>query len=122
NMATMFGFLLTDGPAVKDVKSVLRGIADRSFHRLTVDGDPGPNDTLLFWDSRTQSAQQPSATSEELLARSVLDVSQELCRTIAADGEGATRLITVQVQGAPTEEAAAHVARTIATSPLTKTA
>ena len=63
-----------------------------------------------------------SPMSEELLTRAVLDVSQELCRTIAADGEGATRLMTVQVQGAPTEEAATQVARTIATSPLTKTA
>jgi len=122
NMATMFGFLLTDGPQIKDVKSVLRGIADKSFHRLTVDGDTSPNDTVLLWNSRLASAPQPSPTSEELVVRSVLDVSQELCRMIAADGEGATRLVTVQVQGAPTEEAAAHVARTIATSPLTKTA
>lgn len=122
NMATMFGFLLSDGPAVKDVKQVLRSIADKSFHRLTVDGDTSPNDTVLFWNSRVQSAQQPNATSEELLFKSVLDVSQELCRTIAADGEGATRLVTVQVQGATSEEAASIVARTIATSPLTKTA
>jgi glutamate N-acetyltransferase/amino-acid N-acetyltransferase len=57
-----------------------------------------------------------------LLERSLLEVSQELCRAIATDGEGATRLVTVQVKGAPDEEVAAHVARTIATSPLTKTA
>jgi glutamate N-acetyltransferase/amino-acid N-acetyltransferase len=122
NMATMFGFLLSDGPTMQDAKRGLRTIADRSFHRLTVDGDTSPNDTVLLWNSRTNAPASPSPASEELFVQAVQDVSQELCRTIAADGEGATRLVTVQVLGAPSEEAAAHVARTIATSPLTKTA
>jgi glutamate N-acetyltransferase/amino-acid N-acetyltransferase len=120
NMATMLAYLLTDGPMAKDARSLLKATAAKSFHRLTVDGDTSPNDTLLLWSSRAAGASaQPS---EELLAKSVVDVAQELCRTIAADGEGATRLMTVQVQGAPTEDAAAQCARTIATSPLTKTA
>jgi glutamate N-acetyltransferase/amino-acid N-acetyltransferase len=119
NMATMLAYLLTDGPLPPDATAALRALADQSFHRLTVDGDTSPNDTLLVWSSRgsTSLATQAAACNAALV-----DVSQELCRLIAADGEGATRLVTVQVTGAPAESAAAHVARTIATSPLTKTA
>src|SRR5690349_19785161 len=107
NMATMFGFLLSDGLEIKDVKGALRGVADRSFHRLTVDGDTSPNDTVLLWSSRASATGTASPTTQELFVQAVQDVSQELCRTIAADGEGATRLVTVQVLGAPSEEAAA---------------
>jgi glutamate N-acetyltransferase/amino-acid N-acetyltransferase len=131
NMATMLGYLLTDGPilgglagtgaAKRDARALLLETANRSFHRLTVDGDTSPNDTVLLWSSYTARERGASAASESL-ERSVLEVSQELCRAIAADGEGATRLVTVKVEGAPSEEAATAVARTIATSPLTKTA
>ncbi|MBL8863170.1 MAG: bifunctional glutamate N-acetyltransferase/amino-acid acetyltransferase ArgJ [Planctomycetes bacterium] len=119
NMATMLAYLVTDGPLPRDATSALRRLADQSFHRLTVDGDTSPNDTVLLWSSRGPAA---TPTQEAACASALVDVSQELCRLIAADGEGATRLVTVQVTGAPTEAAAAHVARTIATSPLTKTA
>jgi len=129
NMATMLAYVLTDGPSDDHPKEMLRRIADRSFHRLTVDGDTSPNDTFLLWSSQyAQGAMHPkshagwSDAHDDVLERAVLEVSQELCRCIAADGEGATRLVTVQVQGAPNEQTAAHVARTIATSPLTKTA
>jgi glutamate N-acetyltransferase/amino-acid N-acetyltransferase len=187
NMATMFGFLLTDAPApigaddaTRDalLRAELRELSAKSFHRLSVDGDTSPNDTVILWcagsstndtsssssaihASRTPSVTAPissltrsassaasSATSSttksktaaktavltpvrasssatetpSLLHRALLEVSRELCRVIAADGEGATRLVTVQVRGAPSEDAAAIVGRTIATSPLTKTA
>jgi glutamate N-acetyltransferase/amino-acid N-acetyltransferase len=141
NMATMFGFLLTDAPppgatgtaVYKEgtphggAQEALRKLAGKSFNRVTVDGDTSPNDTVVLWCSGAalQNA-RPTPTwngvQTALLERSLLEVSQELCRAIATDGEGATRLVTVQVTGAPSEEAAAHVARTIATSPLTKTA
>lgn len=156
NMATMFGFLLTDAPAPSpsgasdEMSAFLRELSAKSFHRLTVDGDTSPNDTVILWcTGSSASVQHPAnrmptsgskgsalvlatapmdrpatatATGNELLTRSLLEVSRELCRMIAADGEGATRLVTVQVRGAPSEEAAAIVGRTIATSPLTKTA
>jgi glutamate N-acetyltransferase / amino-acid N-acetyltransferase len=84
---------------------------------------------VLLWSSSTAAAtQHPKSKAswtdshDDVLERAVLEVSQELCRTIAADGEGATRLVTVQVRGAPDDLAAAQAARTIATSPLTKTA
>jgi glutamate N-acetyltransferase/amino-acid N-acetyltransferase len=134
------------------MRDALRDLASRSFHRLTVDGDTSPNDTVILWctgavaktptsitisstsaahtttalaTTHQQAARASAASataSTGLLMRSLLDVSRELCRAIASDGEGATRLVTVQVRGAPSEEAAAIVGRTIATSPLTKTA
>lgn len=139
NMATMFGFLLSDAPAPRDAQSTLRELAAKSFNRVTVDGDTSPNDTVLLWCSgaaMTAGGWRPASTmagggapgagwnepQSELFRQAVLQVSQELCRAIATDGEGATRLVTVEVKGAPSEEAASIVARTIATSPLTKTA
>ena len=134
NMATMFGFLVSDAPAPRDAQGALRELAERSFNRVTVDGDTSPNDTVILWCSGaalTAGGWRPASTGSstgwngaqnELFRSAVLQVSQELCRAIAADGEGATRLLTVEVKGAPSEQAAAHVARTIATSPLTKTA
>ncbi len=116
NMATMLGFLLTDG-ATADAAStnaLLRRVADRSFHRVTVDGDTSPNDTLLL----LASAKQHGGNLEQ----TVTDLGQQLARTIAADGEGATRLITIEVRGARSEAEATHVGRVIATSPLVKTA
>jgi glutamate N-acetyltransferase/amino-acid N-acetyltransferase len=104
---------------------------------VTVDGDTSPNDTVVLWctgAALTAGGWRPASTGgsaggaawngtqSELFRTALLQVSQELCRAIATDGEGATRLVTVEVKGAPSEEAAAVVARTIATSPLTKTA
>ena len=91
--------------------ATVRTIADRSLHRMSVDGDSSPNDTFLLWGD-------PSALDEETCT----DICQQLARQIAADGEGATRLVTIVVRGAPDETAATAVGRAIATSPLTKTA
>jgi glutamate N-acetyltransferase/amino-acid N-acetyltransferase len=110
NMATMLGFLLTDGAGSA---ALLRRVADRSFHRVTVDGDTSPNDTLfLLAGARRDADVEPTAT----------ELARQLARTIAADGEGATRLCTIEVRGARSEAEAAHVGRVIATSPLVKTA
>lgn len=129
NMATMLAYLFTDGAEDDEPRAMLRRIADKSFHCLTVDGDTSPNDTVLLWSSASAAAKRHpksqagwSDSHDDVLERAILEVSQELCRTIAADGEGATRLVTVEVRGAPSDAEAAVVARTIATSPLTKTA
>jgi glutamate N-acetyltransferase/amino-acid N-acetyltransferase len=118
DMATMLGFLLTDGTSASGAATaeLLRRVADRSFHRVTVDGDTSPNDTLIVLASG-----RAAATPAEV-ERTLTTVSQQLARTIAADGEGATRLVTVEVRGARDEAEAAHVGRVIATSPLVKTA
>ena len=116
NMATMLGFLLTDG-AIADApatEALLRRAADRSFHRVTVDGDTSPNDTLVLLASGARDGRGLEAT--------VTGLSQDLARMLAADGEGATRLCTIEVRGARSEAEAAHVGRVIATSPLVKTA
>ncbi|TAJ09712.1 MAG: bifunctional glutamate N-acetyltransferase/amino-acid acetyltransferase ArgJ [Planctomycetota bacterium] len=117
NMATMLSFLLTDARCELDMRQTLQRTADLSYHRLTVDGDTSPNDTVVLWTSRRQEVEPSSALPEALR-----EISQDLARRIAVDGEGATRLVTVEVKGAPTEQDAVLVGRTIATSPLTKTA
>jgi len=113
DMATMLGFLLTDGSADAEV---LRTVADRSFHRVTVDGDTSPNDSLFVMASGAATGADADATS------ALQHVSTDLAQQIAADGEGASRLITIEVRGAPDEAAATRVGRVIATSPLVKTA
>ncbi|MFN9947771.1 MAG: bifunctional glutamate N-acetyltransferase/amino-acid acetyltransferase ArgJ [Planctomycetota bacterium] len=116
NMATMLGFLLTDG-AIADgpaTEALLRRAADRSFHRVTVDGDTSPHDTLILLASGAGDGRGLEAT--------VTGLSQDLARLLAADGEGATRLCTLEGRGARSEAEAAHVGRVIATSPLVKTA
>ncbi len=123
NMATMLGFLVTDArmPQATDAQRVLRAVADRSFHRVTVDGDTSPNDTLVLLASGNSVANGDGTdhgSGESLLT----DLAQQLARQIAADGEGATRLMTIEVRGARSEAEAAHVGRVIATSPLVKTA
>ncbi len=117
-MATMLGFLVTDGGtrSAADPATLLRRVADRSFHRVTVDGDTSPNDTLVLLASGRARA------DDHDLEVTLTALAQQLARTIAADGEGATRLITVEVRGARDEAEAAHVGRVIATSPLVKTA
>ncbi|XXF75582.1 bifunctional glutamate N-acetyltransferase/amino-acid acetyltransferase ArgJ [Myxococcaceae bacterium GXIMD 01537] len=117
DMATMLGFLLTDAAGLGAPAEVLRRVADRSFHRVTIDGDTSPNDTLLLWSSG-----KGAVAPVEPLEQALTDIAQGLSRMIARDGEGATRLVTVQVRGARTEAEAAHVGRVIGTSPLVKTA
>ena len=118
NMATMLGFLVTDGRAgdAGATAAMLRRLADRTFHRVTVDGDTSPNDTLILL-ANGKVRGEPQAVEATLT-----DLGQQLARRIAADGEGATRLVTVQVRGARSEAEATLVGRVIATSPLVKTA
>lgn len=116
DMATMFGFLLTDASIVEPPGCPLAQVVDASFHRLSVDGDTSPNDTVLLWGLGEATA-PPDELRQALTA-----VGRELAMRIARDGEGATRLVTVQVREARSESEATQVARTIATSPLVKTA
>ncbi|MCK5945417.1 MAG: bifunctional glutamate N-acetyltransferase/amino-acid acetyltransferase ArgJ [Planctomycetes bacterium] len=113
NMATMLGFLLTDGgTGPTPLRDALGAVADRTFHRVTIDGDTSPNDSLFLM----ASGRRGDATGQ------MIDVATDLARQIAADGEGATRLMTIEVRGGPDDAAASHVGRVIATSPLVKTA
>ena len=115
NMATMLAFTVADAVPHGGLQAMVKRIADRSYHRVTIDGDTSPNDTFVVWGGGTEV---PAAVFED----AVTSLSQQLARLIAADGEGLTRLLTVQVRGAATEDEANHVGRTIGTSPLVKTA
>jgi glutamate N-acetyltransferase/amino-acid N-acetyltransferase len=110
--------VLTDGSSdgAAATAGLLRRVADRSVHRTTVDGDTSPNDTLMLLASGAHRG------AGDELERTVTAMSQQLARTLAADGEGATRLVTIQVRGARSEHEATTVGRVIATSPLVKTA
>jgi glutamate N-acetyltransferase / amino-acid N-acetyltransferase len=116
NMATMLGFLTTDAQPGADLQTELRLLADQSFHRTTVDGDTSPNDSLFLLASGLSSESSTACQAP------MLQVARDLARQLAADGEGASRLITIEVRGARTEAEATQVGRVIATSPLVKTA
>jgi len=126
DLATMLAFLLTDGRSTKNLNLNLRSAADDSFHCMTVDGDTSPNDTVLLWSSERHWVRPVmnahGLEESDALDDALLNVAQDLSRKIAADGEGATRMVTVQVRGAMSDVDAAHVGRFIASSPLVKTA
>lgn len=126
NLATMLSFLITDAaiaPAL--LRKLLRAAADESFNRVTVDGETSTSDTVLLLangvagnpllcDAKSAGAKRFAAALGEL--------SQELARAIARDGEGATKLVTVRVSGAKTADDATRAAKRIANSMLVKTA
>lgn len=118
NMGTMLAFIYTDAQVPAPVlQETLQTAVSRSFNRVVVDGDTSTNDCVFC--TATARREAPDITE---FREALEEVCISLARQIAADGEGATRLIEVRVTGAPTEEDAAEVARTIVGSPLVKTA
>ncbi|KAG0565684.1 hypothetical protein KC19_7G007000 [Ceratodon purpureus] len=126
NMATMLGVVTCDADVTVDVwRSMVLTAVNRSFNQITVDGDSSTNDTLLALASG--AAGGPSISNidseEARQLQAALDaVLQGLAKSIASDGEGATCLVEVTVSGALDEAAAATVARSVASSSLTKAA
>ena len=126
NMATMLGFLATDAcvaPAV--MQRLARELADGSFNRVTIDGDTSTNDSFVVV-ATNKAAHAPVTTLDsadgQALKAAMLSVSQKLAHAIVRDGEGATKFITVRVEGGKTGEECRKVAYAIAHSPLVKTA
>jgi len=118
NMATTLGYVLTDAViAPARLKTMLRRAVERSYHRLSVDGDTSTNDTVALM-ANGASGRPPGRKFEEALAQ----VFQSLAQQIARDGEGARKLIHIEVTGARTDAEAVRIARAIANSPLVKTA
>ena len=119
NMATMLGYLTCDAGVPADVwQAMVQRAVDRSFNAITVDGDTSTNDTYLAF-----AAGEPlSPEHYEALETGLTAVSQHLAKAIARDGEGATCLIEVQVEGASDDAAARAIARTICGSSLVKCA
>jgi len=126
NMATMLGFMATDAcvsPAV--VQQLAHELAEGSFNRVTVDGDTSTNDSFVVIASN--KAVHPPITALESpegrqLKAAMLEVARKLAQAIVRDGEGATKFITIRVQGGKTAEECRLVAYAIGHSPLVKTA
>jgi glutamate N-acetyltransferase / amino-acid N-acetyltransferase len=121
-MATTLGFVMTDAaiPLAQLRRMVRRG-AEQSYNRVSVDGDTSTNDTLLLL-ANGASGVRPDPKEFAAVEEGVSAVMETLARMIARDGEGAKKLITIHVKGAPSDAAAVRIARAIANSPLVKTA
>ena len=119
NMATMLGYLSCDAGVPAELwQAMVRRAVDRSFNAITVDGDTSTNDTYLAF-----AAGEPLAPEHfDALEAGLTAVSQHLAKAIARDGEGATCLIEVQVEGAPDDAGARAIARTVCGSSLVKCA
>jgi len=125
NMATTLAFVVTDAAISPSLlQKTLRDIASRTFNSISVDGDTSTNDTLLVLANGAAGA--PAIANGGKAHRQFSAALEEVCgslaRQIVADGEGAQRVIEIQVRRARTESAARKIAETIATSPLVKTA
>lgn len=122
NMATMLAFLMTDAAFTPvELWEALAPAVERTYHRLTIDGDTSTNDTIVLLANGASGVEATGADRKlfgDLLAR----LLEDLVRKIARDGEGARKLIIIEVEGALNEAAAAQIARSIANSPLVKTA
>lgn len=125
NMATMLAFLATDASVSAAMLSrALRDVVSRTFNAITVDGDTSTNDTvtvLANGESGTRKIQRKAGDYNRFVG-ALESVCQALAIAIVADGEGAQRVVDVEVKGAPDHRAADRIARTIANSPLVKTA
>jgi glutamate N-acetyltransferase/amino-acid N-acetyltransferase len=126
NMATMLGYIATDACVVPALLQPLaKALAQASFNRITVDGDTSTNDSLVLV-ATNKAAHAPISSLEspegQALYQGLLKVALQLAQAIVRDGEGATKFITVQVDGGASTEECALVAYAIAHSPLVKTA
>jgi glutamate N-acetyltransferase/amino-acid N-acetyltransferase len=120
--ATMLSFITTDAQIDRDLlQSLLETSADRAFNSVTVDGDTSTNDTAILMASG-ESGLVVDGENAEVFLQLLQAVTIRLAQKIARDGEGATKLIEIQVGGAATEADAKQVALTVANSPLVKTA
>lgn len=126
NMATMLGFLATDAVISPELlQPLVRSLADGSFNRVTIDGDTSTNDSFVLMATH-QAGHAPITSLDSgegrALQAALLGVAQKLAQAIVRDGEGATKFITVHVEGGKTTAECRQVAYAIAHSPLVKTA
>ena len=122
-MATMIAVVTTDAQlAPRELGRFLRHAADRTFNCLTIDGDTSTNDTLLVMANGASGAAIADSRSKAFFEKGLAMVCEELAKSIARDGEGATKFVEVVVRGATDFESARKIAKTIAHSPLVKTA
>jgi len=126
NMATMLGYVATDATIDQSLlQRLVREMADASFNRITIDGDTSTNDSCLLIATGKSGAPAFTEENEVLWApfkQALRQLFMTLAQAIVRDGEGATKFVTVQVNGAGTQDEALDVAYTIAHTPLVKTA
>ena len=125
NMATTLAFVATDAAIAPSLlQKTLREVTARTFNSISIDGDTSTNDTLLVLANGEAGA--PAIKNDTTAHRAFTAALEEVCHSLAlqivADGEGAQRVIEIEVRGAKTEASARRIAETIATSPLVKTA
>jgi glutamate N-acetyltransferase / amino-acid N-acetyltransferase len=122
NMATTLGFVMMDAALPPSALApMLRTAVERSYNRISVDGDTSTNDTMLVL-ANGASGIQPNQKEIRKVETALAEVMEDLARQIVRDGEGARKLVTIDVGGAANEAAAVQIARSIANSPLVKTA
>jgi glutamate N-acetyltransferase / amino-acid N-acetyltransferase len=125
DMATMLGFIATDAPlSTAGAQAMLAHATDRSFNCITVDGDTSTNDALMLMASGAAggSTLEPGSLAFDAVRDAVTEIAAWLAQAIVRDGEGATKFITVRIEGGRSVEECRRVAYAIAHSPLVKTA
>lgn len=125
NMATMLGFITTDANIEsEELQKALSNVTDCTFNSITVDGDTSTNDTVVVMANGLAGNEplSPAHPDWENFYTALRLVSEDLAKSIARDGEGATKLIEVEVGGAVSDEEARKIAKTVVGSPLVKTA
>lgn len=126
NMATMLGYIATDAKVARSVlQDLVRDAANKSFNRITIDGDTSTNDCCLLIATGQAALPEITEAAGELFAKlkqAVFEVFMEVAQAIVRDGEGATKFVTVQVNGGGTHQECLDVGYAVAHSPLIKTA
>ncbi len=123
NMATMLGYILTDAMiTAEQANYVLKKVCDKSFNMISVDGDPSTNDCVFMMANGCSGALIDYPGELEAFTAAVEEIAVELAKSIARDGEGASKLIEVTAKGLPDINLAKSIVRSITISPLVKTA
>ncbi|MBL8240251.1 MAG: bifunctional glutamate N-acetyltransferase/amino-acid acetyltransferase ArgJ [Bryobacterales bacterium] len=121
-MATTLGYIVTDAALTPaELQRMLRKAADRSYNAMSVDGDTSTNDSVYLL-ANGASGLTMSASDKALFAEALTVLMEDLAKQIARDGEGAKKLVTIEVEGTRTDKQAMQIARVIGNSPLVKTA
>jgi glutamate N-acetyltransferase / amino-acid N-acetyltransferase len=124
NMATMLGYVATDAKVSPVLlQQLATTAADLSFNAITIDGDTSTNDSFIVMASGASQVEIPaSGLAHDIFHQGLIEVCQKLAQMIVRDGEGATKFITIQIEGGKTDAECKLVAEAIAHSPLVKTA
>jgi len=121
-MAPTLGYIVTDAPlAAPELQKMLRKAADRSYNAMSVDGDTSTNDSVYLL-ANGASGLTMSSSDKALFADALTVLMEDLAKQIARDGEGAKKLVTIDVEGTRNDKQAMQIARVIGNSPLVKTA